>query len=327
MTDPTYDYLSTAYFHPSYIPGYYPIWYLLKDDSYKEICSFFKPLEIKDRKRKEFINYRNGKIKNIIKGISYANVLKDLTENQKQCLARRIFNTDVQINYMIPKYAFASFNKHIFNQLFTLENYSLFNDLIDNQKGVVLISHHWCAFQFSMIYFLVNNFPITFLISDEVIHNLTNIYDLSKYPNIEILGLSSQKERKSDYILYKSIKELKQGRIIFILCDNPVTPNKVTEKTNFMGSAVYISRGGIGLAKLANVPVLHLVSYINKKTEKTTLKFDKLMTSKEIHNNKIENLVSISNRFMEKELLKRLDHWIYADWFYKYMLIRDKNEK
>lgn len=327
MSDPICNYLSTAYFHPAYIPGYYPIWYLFKDSTYSEIDKFFSTLEIKDKKRKEFRDYKKAKLIAFMNGITNAKVLEKLTIDQRRKLANEIFNTSIKIDYMLPKYAFSSFNKSMFNSLFILKNYNLLDNLINQKKGVVLISHHWCAFQFSMIYFLVNNLPITFLISDEVVHNLTDIYDFSKYPNAEVIGLSSQKGKKSDYALYKSIKELKQGRIIFILCDNPVTPKNITKKTTFMGSSVYISRGGVGLAKIAKVPILHLVSYINSKTEKTTLEFGELITFKKILNNKTEDLVSVSNKYMEKELLKRLDHWIYADWFYKYMLVKDKNEK
>lgn len=316
-------YFEDAYFHPHYISDYYPIWYLMKNKRYDDIKKFFSILEKLDTEREEYLPYKESKINNILLGLNHTPKLYQYSKIEKHNLAEQIFRISQKTHYMLPKYVFTSFNISEFNKRFITKGEDQLNHLL-KKSGVMLISHHWGAFQFAILYLLINNYPVTFLISEDILSAFTDTFDFDNYPNAKVIGLASGKsENSSEMILYNSVNDLKHGRIVFALTDNPVSPNATKETTKFMGCSVKSSRIAAGLAKFANVPIMHLTSYINEDTEIINLKFDNIITNKEINEKPQKVIIDLSNLYMEEELMKGLQHWTYADWFYKYMYVEE----
>ncbi|GAA6237506.1 hypothetical protein [Apilactobacillus micheneri] len=317
-------YMSNAYWRPEYIPDYYPIWHLLRYDSYKEISNFFKILENKDRSTIEFDKYRQYKQKNLLKGVLSAPSILKLNKDPL-ALTKKIFQNSTNINYMLIKFVFLFFNKNDFLKRFNVINMNILEEIMKEGKGCILATHHWGGFQFIFLYLLASNLPVTLVMSDEMHETFNNIFDIDEYPNIRVRYINSQTNvnyTTSEKTLFNCMKDLKAGRIVFTCIDNPIiNTNNFNKNNNFLGAKVRFTRFAAGLAKKAKCPIVHIYPKIDFNKQTIDLSLGGIINCDLIRKLNELEIMNISNSYMEKKLLQRPADWTYADWFYKYMLI------
>lgn len=195
-------------------------------------------------------------------------------------------------------------------------------------KPCIVSTFHFGSYRILNKYLVENNISYTAIAPKSIIESERECFE----KNMFIKGDAKFIELESPNIAFQILRELKLGRSVFVYLDGfRGNLTKISDEcsiVNFLGQKLYVKKGIIQLASIANVPLITSLSYRKSKDDVRLYFFNPIQDDKSKDRERfvqdtLENIYNQFSYFVE-QYPEQWEAWMYL---YKQIVIETNTQE
>lgn len=186
----------------------------------------------------------------------------------------------------------------------------------------IYVSFHLSSYRLNMLYLLQNGLPITLVASKDVIKEQSSIIKRS-YASVSSQTTHNIIDANHPNSIKSMLRELRDGRSIFAFIDGNTgvdgmsTSNKHLMRVPLLESHIMVRTGLAHLSKIANVPIVPMITYRKQNEFPTICLFNSILAnSNENTSNYVIRAIRVIYQYLDSALRSYADQ--YEPWLYMY---------